>query len=205
MHATATQDTDGHTCASWRTRWRTRPRIPATRNVPGGLENRYPSLGGSRVRIPPPPLFCKRLGCSVSSALACRARCLARQRWRDLQDRRPALLRAWAEPGSPRYPLRTCSFLARGSCRPVTGVGLVTRRTGEQLANGRPAARPAPLSSTSAAGPERQRQSFARQRAVCKRLGISDQTFFRWRIHQRSAPEPITARGDRWARRAPGP
>src|SRR3954465_16038128 len=23
----------------------------------GGLENRYPSLGGSRVQIPPPPLF----------------------------------------------------------------------------------------------------------------------------------------------------
>jgi hypothetical protein len=40
----------------WRTHWRTATRIPANRHIRNGLENRYPSLGGSRVRIPPPPL-----------------------------------------------------------------------------------------------------------------------------------------------------
>jgi len=46
--------------AGWRTEWRTGNRIPANSKVPGSLENRYPSLGGSRVRIPPPPLPCRR-------------------------------------------------------------------------------------------------------------------------------------------------
>jgi hypothetical protein len=56
-------------CARWRTHWRTETRIPANRYFPNGLENRYPSLGGSRVRIPPPPpsprslLFKRVLGC----------------------------------------------------------------------------------------------------------------------------------------------
>ena len=40
----------------WRIYWRIRRKDPANTNVLGGLENRYPSLGGSRVRIPPPPL-----------------------------------------------------------------------------------------------------------------------------------------------------
>jgi hypothetical protein len=31
------------------------PQAPANQRSPGGLETRYPSLGGSRVRIPPPP------------------------------------------------------------------------------------------------------------------------------------------------------
>jgi hypothetical protein len=30
--------------------------VPANRDIGNGLENRYPSSGGSRVRIPPPPL-----------------------------------------------------------------------------------------------------------------------------------------------------
>jgi low temperature requirement protein LtrA len=35
--------------------WRMRQKSPANFNFRNGLENRYPSLGGSRVRIPPPP------------------------------------------------------------------------------------------------------------------------------------------------------
>src|SRR5687768_9803955 len=45
--------------ARWRMQWRTRQKIPANRDFRCGLENRYPSLGGSRVRIPPPPLEAK--------------------------------------------------------------------------------------------------------------------------------------------------
>ncbi len=39
----------------WRIYWRIRSEVPASGHFLGGLENRYPSLGGSRVRIPPPP------------------------------------------------------------------------------------------------------------------------------------------------------
>src|SRR5207244_1875796 len=43
----------------------------------GGLENRYPSLGGSRVQIPPPPLDRARSRASRGSRLAAtdRSRC----------------------------------------------------------------------------------------------------------------------------------
>jgi hypothetical protein len=41
--------------AGWRIHWRSGNKSPANRYFLGGLENRYPSLGGSRVRIPPPP------------------------------------------------------------------------------------------------------------------------------------------------------
>jgi len=44
------------TAADWRTYWRTSIEIPAKTCFRCGLENRYPSLGGSRVQIPPPPL-----------------------------------------------------------------------------------------------------------------------------------------------------
>ena len=39
----------------WRIHWRIGTKRPANSHFLGGLENRYPSLGGSRVRIPPPP------------------------------------------------------------------------------------------------------------------------------------------------------
>jgi hypothetical protein len=39
----------------WRIHWRTETEIPANEPLRDSLENRYPSLGGSRVRIPPPP------------------------------------------------------------------------------------------------------------------------------------------------------
>jgi hypothetical protein len=39
--------------ADWRTNWRTATKIPANRHIQNGLENRYLSLGGSRVRISP--------------------------------------------------------------------------------------------------------------------------------------------------------
>jgi hypothetical protein len=46
----------------WRTPWRTRRKIPAHEPFYSGLENRYPSLGGSRVRIPPLPVTKRFLG-----------------------------------------------------------------------------------------------------------------------------------------------
>jgi hypothetical protein len=39
----------------WRTDWRTDPKIPANRLLLHGLENRFGSLGPTRVQIPPPP------------------------------------------------------------------------------------------------------------------------------------------------------
>jgi hypothetical protein len=42
------------TAAEWRTNWGTSTKTPANWQLRKGLENRYPSLGGSRVRIPPP-------------------------------------------------------------------------------------------------------------------------------------------------------
>src|SRR5918994_5513741 len=41
--------------SGWGTHWRTAAKIPANRHIRNGLASRYPSLGGSRVRIPPPP------------------------------------------------------------------------------------------------------------------------------------------------------
>src|SRR6266496_2374432 len=46
----------------------------------GGLENRYPSLGGSRVQIPPPPLLCPEpawLSVVPSHGAAARGKCQA--------------------------------------------------------------------------------------------------------------------------------
>ena len=47
--------TVGDQPSDWRTYRRTGAKLPANQPFLGGLENRYPSLGGSRVRIPPPP------------------------------------------------------------------------------------------------------------------------------------------------------
>jgi hypothetical protein len=48
---------DARAVSRWRPDWRTSVTTPANLHLRNGLENRYPSLGGSRVRIPPPPLF----------------------------------------------------------------------------------------------------------------------------------------------------
>ena len=49
--------TVGDQPSDWRTYRRTGAKLPANQPFLGGLENRYPSLGGSRVRIPPPSAF----------------------------------------------------------------------------------------------------------------------------------------------------
>ncbi len=56
--STASSVTRMSTAASleprWRTNWRTSGKMPANEHIRNGLGNRYPSLGGSRVRIPRP-------------------------------------------------------------------------------------------------------------------------------------------------------
>jgi hypothetical protein len=42
-------------CVDWRAPWPAAPASPVFKRFVTRLENRYPSLGGSRVRIPPPP------------------------------------------------------------------------------------------------------------------------------------------------------
>jgi hypothetical protein len=93
----------------------------------GGLENRYPSLGGSRVQIPPPPLFMSNPIWTI-----------------ELRGSAP-VLRAQAEsaPGPPGTPLtrprsgarpaRACGRSRPEALRPVSGhVGLVPRAPAHQ-------------------------------------------------------------------------
>jgi hypothetical protein len=108
----------------WRTPWRTRRKIPAHEPFYSGLENRYPSLGGSRVRIPPLPVTKRFLG-RGHLGTACDG---SRNRNAQSVDVHGRLLKSTGfvrhrrSAGAPRRP---CSFSAllldRPAATPVVG------------------------------------------------------------------------------------
>jgi hypothetical protein len=76
--------------------WRTAFKAPANRMFPHGLENRYPSLGGSRVQIPPPPLD------QAENRITWRFSALRRAQRRRFANRSRPLETAWGWPSRAR-------------------------------------------------------------------------------------------------------
>jgi hypothetical protein len=111
LHFPATLDSRQSTSAGWRTNWANAARNTCKSVISSGLANRYPSLGGSRVQIPPPP---PHLGIRLNKQIPALMAALA-----------DMLIRAYLDNGQKSR--QSNSSRAAGACKRASSPAAPTR------------------------------------------------------------------------------